>query len=446
MVTLGYPINVRQVRNYADSAGEILEEIQEHINITFPDVAPFERKKKESRYVQKEKKIFNWIETLPFKKKWGLTAGGKYSLSLDAFTKFFPFSHDYPDKNFGAQMVRLLKTKQSLNGFMPTEVGKKRRSFWEDVGSDGRVRPYFNIYKAQSSRSQPKATGFIPLKAAWMRALIVPPKGKMLVGLDYGSQEFLLAGLEAEDKAMITAYESGDVYLWAGKQWGVIPKSATKETHGLERDKCKGAVLGIGYGLGADGLARNIEQNTGVKTSYDEALQYIRNYDNTFYKYTEWKVKMLDQYRRKGFWKLPDGWYMWGDNDNDRSVKNCPIQGLGACIMRKAVALAQDAGLNITYTLHDALYMECDLYDFAAVRKLHQCMDEAFRFYFTGAMRERANCRIDGKIWSPEVDSLVVGKINLGFPCEIMTRHIDKRAKKDYDRFSKYFESAKEIL
>ena len=456
MERVGYPIDVKKTRNFSRSTGKILSDIQTFINKQFPEITPFERKsKKDLRFAQKEKKLFSWIETLPFKKNWPKTAGGKYSLALDSYTKFFDFSHNYPDDNFGAQMVRLLKTKQSLNGFMPREIGAKRKSFWESVGTDGRVRPFLGIYGAQSSRSQPSATGFIPLKAAWMRALISPPKGKAICGIDYGSQEFLLAGLVAKDTNMISAYESGDVYLWAAKQWGIVPMDGTKEEYQSERDQCKSAVLGIGYGMGAAGLARNIENNTGVKVLEEKAAEYIQNYDETFSKYSEWKVDALNKYKDRGYLILPDGWIMFGDNDNDRSTKNCPIQGLGAAIMRKAVQLAQAAGLKVIFTLHDAIYIEYDKptmpYHIRPELTLKRCMDEAFRFYFEGELKNKANVRMDGKLWgfeNFEEEQKRWEYLKDEFPVKVQNTYIDGRSKKDYERFKKYFEDniALEIL
>ena len=44
-------------------------------------------------------------------------------------------------------------------------------------------------------------------------------------------------------------------------------------------------------------------------------------------------VETEGDYQKAGYIKLPCGWYMWGDNDNMRSVGNCPIQGFGGSII-----------------------------------------------------------------------------------------------------------------
>ena len=95
-----------------------------------------------------------------------------------------------------------------------------------------------------------------------------------------------------------------------------------------------------------------------------EAQKYINKFDKAFPTFAKYRRNILKQYKRDGFIKLPCGWYMWGDNKNDRSIQNCPIQGFGSSILRKSVELAQDKGLDICMTLHDADYDEHDSFDY----------------------------------------------------------------------------------
>jgi hypothetical protein len=74
------------------------------------------------------------------------------------------------------------------------------------VGSDNYSRPYMNHFGAQSSRTQPKSSGFLFLKSAWMRSLCQPPKGYAIGGIDYSSQEFLLGAVCSRDPKMIQAF------------------------------------------------------------------------------------------------------------------------------------------------------------------------------------------------------------------------------------------------
>jgi hypothetical protein len=360
-------------------------------------------------------------------------------LSLDAFKKFFNYSHDYPRFNFGAQMVRYFTTAQQLKGFSEPS-GAKANTFWDYVGSDGMVRPYMNIYGAQSSRSQPSSTSFLFLKTGWMRSLCIAPKGYAVGAIDYSSQEFLLGGLEADDQKMIDAYASGDVYLSYGKEIGVIPKEGTKASHGKQRDAQKPVILGWQYWSTGFGLSITLNEQLGkLEYTPDSAQLLLDKLDSVYSKFAEFRNRTIEEYKVRKYVRLRDGFYMHGNNPNPRSVGNMPVQGMGAAIMRKAVQLAQDAGLNVIFTLHDALYIMFDSNDLGAMDTLRRCMKEAFVFYYEGDLKEKASMiRMDGKAWSLDFeDGEIVTKDN--FKIEVQKIFVDKRSKKQYDNFSKYF-------
>jgi hypothetical protein len=449
----GYPIDLEKTRAFASSVRSILNEMSRDINSQFPDNPPFIWDRRAGRFSMHQLACRDFIETTPHADNWRMTDGGKkeqptYSLKLEAWEDFFDYRHTYPRNNFGAQIVRFLKTKQSLNGFMP-KVNKKKKDkvFWDSVDDEGFVHPYMNIYGSQSSRSQASATNFIPLKAAWMRALIVPPRGKAIGAIDYKSQEFLLQALISGDRKMVEAYHSGDVYVHFGKSCGMIPKDGTKETHPNERQICKSTLLGIGYSMTSTGLSIKLTQDTGKDTSKTEAQKFIDLFNRTYPVYSKWKKQFWATYQKNKFYKLPCGWPIFGQNDNERSVTNVPVQGLAASIMRKAVSLAQDRGLQVIFTLHDALYIMYDLYDYKKISTLAECMLEAVIHYFPN--NEDAKLMgLDAETWSPEYKSISGTSIPCGKLKKIKVEeiHIDERAVDDYERFKKYFSNDDELL
>ena len=436
----GYAINYDFTKNFADSVGDILGDIQGEINDLFPDVTPFNYKPKTGVYSWNQKATREWITELPFADKWVVTdpstrhPEGQLSLSLDAFTKFFNHRHSYPKDSLGAQLVRYLKTKQNLNGF---SANTTKSTIWDSIGSDGRVRPYMNIYRSQSSRSQPSSTSFMFLKSAWMRALVQAEIGKAMGGIDWKSQEFLIAGYESGDNAMVEAYFTGDVYLWFGKACKKIPQDATKKSHAKLRDRFKSSVLGIMYLMGAESLAIKITNDTGEECSVDDAQEYIDLFDTIFWKYSEYREEIHARYKEEGMLILADGWTMWGGNSNQRSIKNCPIQGMGACIMRKAVEFAQDIGLMTPFTLHDALYIEGTTETIAfEMDLLADCMNRACEFYYPG----KRPALLDGSIWSkdyPDEDGELITAS--GMPLKKQQIYIDGRGKEEYESFKTYF-------
>jgi len=438
MESIGYPIDYEATKAFADSTRNILFEVQQNILEKFPEIEPFELGKSGTRFKMNVKKIQGWVGTQGYGDRWMKTDKGADSLSLDAFQKHFESRGD----SFGSHMLKLLRTKQSLNGFMP---GGKR-TLWDSVGSDQRVRPYMGIYRAATGRSQPSSTGFIPLKSSWMRSLIAPSKGRSIVAIDYSQQEFLIAGLLSRDMNMIRAYKSGDVYLHTGKIARAIPQEATKETHPFLRDKFKSTVLGIQYLMGPVGLASKLTTDTGVEHTEEQASELIEQFQEAYADYQDWRTNIWTKYRSDGYLKLPCGWTVWGDNRNRRSVCNFPIQGFGSSVMRKGVALAQDEGLDVIFTLHDALYVECrtDLVKHT-VNELAYAMDEAMTFYMRDTpMDKYANCRLDPKVWGPDWDGVMKVNTDLGevIPTPVL---IEEKGAEEYKKFRKYFVHSDEM-
>jgi hypothetical protein len=442
MVTRGYPINVEWARNLTDNIEPLLDECIRDINSQFdPALAPFSYEKKNRRWKANQRNWRTWIRSAGLADKWDMTDGGKsgiknLSLALEAFEKHFNYRHSFPRGHYGAQIVRYLKLKQSLNGFREA-AGKSKKTFWDYVGPDGRVRPYFNIYGSQSSRSQPSATSYIHLKPAWQRTIVNPPKGKMIVGIDYASQEVLIAALLSGDKKLIQTYASGDVYLASGKAIGTIPKDGTKQTHKKERDQQKPVVLGWMYWMTGHGLSADLTDKTGREWSVEEAQDLLDKLDEEYYVFAEFRQETIQNYWDNGYLKLRDGWAMFGDNGNKRSIGNCPVQGAGADIMRRAVRKCSERGLEVIITLHDALYIECDVGDWEAVETFKQCMIEAFIEYFPENPRDASLIRIDTYAWGEGLEEGRVGDV------DTMPIYVDERAVEEFDKFKQYiFESS----
>jgi hypothetical protein len=453
MESVGYPLDVEAARRLGDAVPFLLKTTQADINEKLRGVVPFpifSWDKREKRFKRNEKEIQDYIAK-EYGDSWEVwTEGGadgankKPSLSEDALLAMGGTRHNYK-ATLVDQLTRFVLFQQSINGFRPKNISglqevttKKQKNFWDSVGSDGRVRPYFGIYGAQSSRSQPAATGFVFLKSAMFRGLVAPKRGKVIVACDFGQQEFLVGALLSSDKKMIEAYRSGDVYVYFAKAVGAIPPEGTKKTHPDIRDRFKSSVLGMQYGMGAARLAAKITQDTGVITTKDEAQKIISLFTQTFSTFAEWKKQLLWSYRKAQEQgepytiKLPCGWRMLGDNDNMLSVANVPIQGFGADAMRLSVLEACRRGLIVVQTLHDALYIECDAgcWGEAAdtlIAAMAWGFEEAVRLQFKGKLPTfYLNCRNDPCAWGP---SLADGKAKTpaGVEVKTQTRYFDGR-------------------
>ena len=436
MSMLGYPIDEPKLRKFSAATKEIIKEAQESINRDYPDVAPFQWNKKSQTYRQKRDKISKWIDDNH--PDWPRTDTGQYELRLETVRNYYRSQ----SKGFGGAFNRYLYLKQSLNGFMPRSENAKTPSFWEALGDDGRIHPSFGIYGSSTARSQPRAYSYLLLKSNWMRSFLLARQGRAIVTIDYGSQEFLISALLSQDSNMISAYESGDPYLYFGKLDGGIPKDGTKETHGEERNVYKTIVLGMSYLMGPSGLRKKLENDLDRSYTEEQAEELINSFREAFPDFSEWQSDYIEDYFDAGSskLKLPCGWYLYGDvpRFKFRTVGNHAIQGTGSSILRKAVSIAQDKGLDVILTLHDALYVEYDSFDFNAIDLLRESMDEAFRFYFKGRMRERATCRMDAFTWSRDYEK-GERETPRGFSFETSNIYLDRKGAKEYSQFIKYF-------
>lgn len=440
--SVGYPVNRRKVTNFIQNIPQIIQDLQEDINSQFPDREIFYWNKTFKRNSLNTKTLKKWIEDESgYASRWTKTANKDYSLSLDSWERFYSFRHDFPRHNLPAQMLRYKKLEQNLNGFKPKSVtARNKQTFLSFYGSDNRAHPYLNSYGAQSARYQPKATGFIHLKAAWMRVLVESEPGQMICGIDYGSEEFLIAALVSGDKNMIEAYKSGDVYLYFAKLAGAVPWDGKKEDYKEERNRFKSTTLGISYQMGSGALASKLTDDTGIAHTSEDAQDLINRFYEAYPVYAQWIQDNENQYCEDDKLKLPDGWYMFGDNDNRRSVGNYPIQGIGSCILRKAVQLCQDAGLKVIIPLHDALYCEIPSSEPQLIDTMSRCMRDAFAFYFEGNLNTLAHdlIRLDIDVWGPDCEE-GYSTTPLGNNYKSQKIYIDPRSKSEYEQFNKYF-------
>ena len=123
--------------------------------------------------------------------------------------------------------------------------------------------------------------------AVWLRGLIKPEPNTALAYLDFASQEFAIAACLSGDEKMWRAYESGDPYLQFAKDAGLAPADATKNSHEAVRDRCKAIVLGVQYGMSAQGMALR----AGILVAEArELLQLHREHYRTFWVWADQNV------------------------------------------------------------------------------------------------------------------------------------------------------------
>lgn len=217
------------------------------------------------------------------------------------------------------------------------------------VGPDGRTRTSLRPYASVTGRNQPSTTAFVFGTAKWIRGLIRPAEGYGCAYIDFTSQEIGLAAGLSQDERLTAAYNEADVYLAFAKQAKLVPADATKESHGLVRERCKAVVLGQNYGMGANAIALQ----AGIPVS--EARELIRLHRAMYRTFWEWSQASVTSGLLTGRMQSVFGWQRHvSSRDKTTSLMNYPMQANGAEMMRLAAIGATEAGIEVNAPVHDA--------------------------------------------------------------------------------------------
>ena len=248
------------------------------------------------------------------------------------------------------------------------------------VGSDGRNRCMLSAFASTTGRNQPSNTKFVFGPAAWFRGLIKPGSGKAIAYIDYEQQEFGIAAALSGDTAMMAAYASGDPYLAFAKQAGAVPAEATKKSHKAERERFKVCSLAVLYGMWANSLARRLGESPA------RGRMLLELHRRIYPQYWRWSDDVLNHAMLTGSLHTVFGWQVHaGPAANPRSLRNFPVQGNGAEVLRLACCLATEAGITVCAPVHDALLIEADTTSIDdTVDKCQQLMADAAKTALNG--------------------------------------------------------------
>ena len=271
----------------------------------------------------------------------------------------------------------------------------KMRRVKLSVGCDGRNRTVLWPFQAKTSRTQPKASQWIFSPAVWLRSLIKPGPGRAVAYIDYSAMEFQLAAVLSQSKPMLELYASGDPYLGFAKCVGALPNSATKQTHEKERELYKVMLLGTQYGMSAETLAQQLGVSTFVA---HEMLNQHRGLCSQYWAWSDdWVAHAFDT----GIMRRCFGWVCrTGITEfNERSIRNFPIQAIGADILRVACILAARHGIELLAPVHDAILIEAPIERIEAdVALMRELMRRASRIVLNADATGTYELRTDFKV------------------------------------------------
>jgi DNA polymerase I-like protein with 3'-5' exonuclease and polymerase domains len=279
-------------------------------------------------------------------------------------------------------------------------------------------------FNQKSGRSSPKPKlGFVLNLVPWIRNTILPKPGKAFISADFSQQEVALAGFLSNDTKLLESYDI-DHYITNAIALGFAPKGATKKSHPKERDMMKPLSLGILYGMGLKSMAFRVENHMGwtsdkdkvdvdfwtvedgefsktvkqvSRRAFDIADKFITGHKRYYKQYWEYVETHYNVSMRKGYYKAPvNGWMYFTEEEHQMTqLQNIPNQAGGAAVMQAGYIEASKAGLSIVCSLHDALYVECDIDKVEETKKkLLQSMAEGVKLFSNGALTIRNEVKV----------------------------------------------------
>jgi DNA polymerase I len=236
---------------------------------------------------------------------------------------------------------------------------------------DGRVHTSFSQTTAATGRlssSNPNLQN-IPIRTEVgrriRRAFLADP-GSYLLAADYSQIELRILAHVTREPALVAAFEAGeDVHAATASRLFKVPLA---EVQADQRRLAKTVNFAVLYGQSAFGLART----TGMGNA--EAVEFIRNYEQTFPLVREYVQNTLHQARTQGYVQtlmgrrryFPDmsGLPVVQRQAAEREAINMPIQGTNADMIKMAMIALQQQMDELSLAsrqilqVHDELVLE----------------------------------------------------------------------------------------
>mgnify|MGYP003289510708 CR=1 FL=1 len=269
-------------------------------------------------------------------------------------TGFVSLASEYtePHKDcddFLGHYYNLMKACRALASFAKPSREKNWLGFY--LPKRGIIRPRLNLLGTATGRCSSKpSTGFVYTMGKAFRGLVNPPEGKVLVELDFHSQEIGIQCYLSHDKRMAKLYEGPDYYTSIAHS---IDPSITQKKD-PRRDQYKRVCLMSNYGAGVDHLA---EVSKLSKTKAAHVLQHLKTMFSTYWQYVEACKQSCTRSRYLWF---SDGFRINFNGGKATSLCNWPFQGCGAYILRQMMVELYKAKIELVAPVHDAIVFMAD--------------------------------------------------------------------------------------
>ena len=240
-----------------------------------------------------------------------------------------------------ASFAQPLREKNWLGGFNPRL---------------GIIRPHFNLGSAATGRlgMQP-GSGFVYTMSKQFRGFVCPEDGKVIVELDFHSEEIACQAYLSGDLVMTALYQhppiGNDYYTSLAH---LIDPEVTYKKH-PKRGKYKVASLMLNYGAGAKKLS------SLVGLPLIESKRFCLKLKKQFARYWRFVDRAKAGVNRVTPMWFSDGWRIHSyPSGKQTTLGNWPFQGVGAYILRLVLFRMWQEGIRLVAPIHDAVAFECD--------------------------------------------------------------------------------------
>lgn len=279
------------------------------------------------------------------------------------------------------------------------------------MGSDGRFHPNHRHLGAETGRNTCSTPNVVGLSKHF-RPVIAAPDGRAIIEADYAQIEVGIAAAEANDVALIAAFNSGDVYAAVAQTFYWHDLSADEQQMDLAsfkahrpelRARIKVFVLATLYNMQdqsiADRFAIPLAEAKRQRSSFLDQYPGVR----------EMMHRAEQDGRVRGFAPIIGGLtrHIPSGTGSANQHINSPIQAGAGVVFRAAVVdLYQHyrgTSIQLILPVHDAVVVECDAGDVAAVgADLERIMAQAVRRYYP-ALRPRIDVNdADPTCWNKD--------------------------------------------
>lgn len=307
---------------------------------------------------------------------------------------------------------RIMKFKELFK--LATTYGE---GYFRFIHPDGRIHAGLNQAATATGRISSNSPNLQNLPRNLYKKIIAAPKGRVLVWFDYSSVESRILAIVSKDQGYLEVVNSTDIHWNTAKSVYHLPEDAQRYELGPDgtpdeskpiyynyngeevssddlRNKAKGSVFGIAYGISAAGLV-----SRELAADLEEGQKFLDSFSSSYPTLMKYLNHQAADAVHRGYTQDPVGRIRWyevnkrlSQEEQDsqrrgfaRQAFNFSIQSTSASITKRAMIkvheyLSRTGAGQMALTIHDSIAVE--LYEDSGMLKeaafeIKRLMEEA---------------------------------------------------------------------